>query len=161
MHDQTRRCGMAKEVGENAQHANPQLRSCQELSKEFVAEPSDVRQRRYDSDDIRSMRLCLFAVVARFFGPTDVVVAVRQGQELEHDQRMGLGHADLNNTRNPSREFAGDSMQMALGGCDRPSRTGACTPSWISTRKSFSRLYSSGAINSMRIFSALPGIAFA
>src|SRR5438552_1477997 len=38
---------------------------------------------------------------------------------------MGLGHADLNNTRNPSREFAGDSMQMALGECDRPSRTGA------------------------------------
>jgi hypothetical protein len=38
-----------------------------------------------------------------------------------------------------------------------PVQARAWTPSWISTRKSFSRLYSSGAMNSMRIFSALPG----
>ena len=36
----------------------------------------------------------------------------------------------------------------------------ACAPSWMSSRKSLSRLYSSGAMNSMRIFSALPGIGF-
>jgi hypothetical protein len=109
---------------------NPKLRLRQELSKEFVVELSDVRY-GLDSDGIRGMRLCLFAVVAGFFWPTDVVVAVYQSQELQHDERLGLGRANLSGAGSSGREFAGDGMQIGLCEGDRAARAGACVDAFL------------------------------
>jgi hypothetical protein len=52
------------------------------------------------------MGLGFFAVVPRFLRPADIAVTVCKRQELEHDERMRLGHANLGGKFAAVRKFA-------------------------------------------------------
>src|ERR1700675_4284761 len=107
------------------------------------------------------MDLRFFAVMPCFLRSTDIAVTVRECQQLQHHERMRLSHSNMGGKVISVWKFAGDGVKVRLYQSDRPARACACVHAVLNIHsKSFSRLYSSGAMNSMRIFSALPGIGF-
>jgi hypothetical protein len=71
------------------------------------------------------MGLRFFPVVARFFRSAKIIVAIRQGQKLEHHERVGLRHANLCCKSNSVGEVARDGVFIGLSQRNGATRTGA------------------------------------
>jgi hypothetical protein len=85
-----------------------------ELTYELGIECRDVRNGRKDGDAVCGMGLGFFPIVACFFRSSKVVVAVGQRKELEHDESMWSGDANLSGKGGSIGELAGDRMSVRL-----------------------------------------------